>query len=102
MEASFRNKQRAEEYKDLVFEIKPSVIAPGETAVLHWSIKGATRVIIEEMPASGRDLRKIGTFSGSGNLEVQPREDTTYVVSCEGPTTSACASISVRVRVKQR
>jgi hypothetical protein len=100
-QTSTRDKQRDERSKDFVFEIRPPVIAPGETAVLYWSIKGATKVTIEQVPASKRDLEKIGTFAGSGQLEVRPREDTTYVVSCEGSTTLVCASISVRVRVKQ-
>lgn len=79
---------------------KPSVIAPGETAILRWSIKGATKVLIAEVSASSRDLQKIGTFAGSGQIEVRPREDTIYVLTCEGSTTLKCASASVRVRVK--
>jgi hypothetical protein len=72
---------------------------------LRWSIKGATKVAIEEAPASGiaNQLRKLGTFEGSsGTLEVRPKENTTYVITCEGSTTYSCASVTVRVRVKQR
>jgi hypothetical protein len=88
--------------EDFVFEVQPRVIAAGETAVLRWSIKGATKVVIEEMPEWGRDLRVLGTFGATGTLRVSPRESTTYVISCTGPTTYSCASVTVRVRVKQR
>jgi hypothetical protein len=87
--------------EDFVFDVQPRVIAPGETAVLRWSIKGATKVVIEEVPDSKRDLRKLGTFGSTGSIEVHPKEGTTYVVSCEGSATYFCASISVRVRVKR-
>ena len=86
---------------DFFFEIQPRVIVPGETALLRWSIKGATKVMIEEAAKSSRELHKIGTFGGSGSLLVRPTEDTTYVITCEGSTTYSCASVSIRVRVKQ-
>jgi hypothetical protein len=86
--------------EDFIFDVQPRVIAPGETAILRWSIKGATKVVIEEMPGSKRDLRKLGTFESTGSLEVRPKEATTYVVSCEGSTTYSCASVTVRVRVE--
>jgi hypothetical protein len=87
---------------DFLFEVQPRVIAPGEAALLRWSIKSATKVMIEEASKSSRELHKIGTFGGSGSLQVRPTEDTTYVVTCEGSTTYSCASASIRVRVKQR
>ena len=40
-----RSEQKAD---DFLFEVQPPVIAPGETALLRWSIKGATKVVIEE------------------------------------------------------
>jgi len=91
---------------DFVFDVKPREVAPGETAVLHWSIKGAKEITIEASPESGAArgrLHPLGTFEGgSGSLEVKPAEDTTYIISCEGLTTYACASLTVRVRVKKR
>jgi hypothetical protein len=87
---------------EFLLEIQPRVIAPGEEAVLRWSIKGATKVVIEEASKSSREMHKIGAFSGSGSVHVRPTEDTTYVVTCEGATKYSCASVSVRVRVKQR
>jgi hypothetical protein len=91
---------------DFLFEIQPREIAAGETATLRWSIKGATKITIEEAPESsiGRaELHRLGTFQGgSGTLQVSPVENTTYVISCEGSTTYSCASLSVRVRVKRR
>jgi hypothetical protein len=91
--------KKAEEF---VFDVQPRIIVAGEAATLRWSIKGATRVILEEASGSDRELRKIGTFGGSGSLQIHPKQDTTYVVSCEGSTTFSCASVTVRVRVKQR
>jgi hypothetical protein len=85
-----------------MFEIQPRVITAGETAVLRWSVKGATKVVIEEVPDSKRYLKPVGTFGGSGSIPVSPKENTTYVISCEGSTTVSCASVSVRVRVKPR
>lgn len=82
---------------DFLFEVQPRVVAVGETAVLRWSIKGATRIVIEEASDSSRELHKIGTFGDSGKLQVWPKEG-----SCEGSTTYSCASVTVRVRVKQR
>jgi hypothetical protein len=49
--------------QDFLFEVQPREIAPGETAVLRWSIKGATKVTIAEASESGigrPELRKIG------------------------------------------
>jgi hypothetical protein len=86
---------------DFLFEVQPRVIAPGETAILRWSIKGTTKVVIEEASKSKSQLQETGTFSGSGSCQVRPREDTTYVISCESSTTS-CAPVSLRVRLKQR
>lgn len=90
--------------KDFLFEIRPREIAPGETAILRWAIKGATSVIIQESPDSrAGQLRDVGRFEGaSGTLEVRPKESTTYVVLCEGATKYTCASVSVRVSVKRR
>ncbi len=96
-----RSADKQQKADDFLFEVQPRVIAPGETALLRWSIKGATKVVIEEESKSKRQLREIGTFGGSGSLQVRPKEDTTYVISCEAPTTS-CASVSVRVQPRQR
>jgi hypothetical protein len=92
----------AQKSEDFLFEVQPRVIVPGEAALLRWSIKGATKVVIEQASRSSRDLQKLGTFGGSGSLQVRPTEDTTYVITCEGSTTYSCASVSIHVRVKQR
>lgn len=88
--------------EDFLFDVQPRVVELGRSAVLRWWIKGATKVLIEESTASVPKLRKLGTFSGSGNLVIRPKEDTVYVVTCEGSTTYWCASASVRVRVKRQ
>jgi len=99
-------KSEVQKPEDFLFEVQPREIAAGGIAVLRWSIKGATEITIEEAPessAGNRELHKLGTFQGSsGTLEVKPKENTTYVISCVGSTSYACASLTVRVRVKQR
>jgi hypothetical protein len=87
---------------DFVFDVQPRVIAPGDAAVLHWSIRGTEKVLIEEAPSGASELTSIGTFGGSGSLEVYPKQDTIYVISCEGATTYSCASTTVRVRSRSK
>src|SRR5450755_124603 len=72
---------------DFFFDVHPREIAPGDAALLHWSIKGATKAVIEEGSESRRELHKLGEFGGSGSLQVRPTENTTYVISCERSTT---------------
>jgi len=104
--AHVEQKREAQKPEDFRFDAQPREIAAGEAVVLSWSIKGATKVLLEEAPESAagkRALHKLGEFEGStGSLQVRPTENTTYVISCEGSTTYSCASLSVRVRVKRR
>jgi hypothetical protein len=81
-------------------EAAPSVIGPGEMALLQWNIRGATSVFIEAATRTG-GLRTIGKFGGRGTLQVEPKEDATYIISCEGVTTLSCASLTIRVRVRR-
>jgi hypothetical protein len=101
-QSSSDEKAKSRKAEDFICEIRPREIAPGEVAVLQWSIKGATKVVVQEAPDSHISaLRVIGEFEGAtGKLEVRPKESTTYVILCEGSTTYVCASTSVRVRVK--
>jgi hypothetical protein len=102
-QALARDKNAAEDQTSNTFrfEVQPREIAPGETAILRWAIKDATKVLIEEASKSRGDLRKIGNFAATGSLLVQPKEDTTYVLTCQGSTTYSCASATLRVRVKK-
>lgn len=98
--------QGTQKSETFLFEARPREITAGGTAVLRWSIKGATKITIKAAPESlageGR-LRSIGTFEGeSGTLRIAPSETTMYVIECEGSTDYSCASLTVRVRVKQR
>ena len=101
-----QNKRDQQRSTDFVFEARPKDITPGQSAVLRWSIEGGAKVAIEECPDSDigtRGLRRIGEFAGSsGTLEVKPKENTTYVIVCEGSTTFSCASATIRVRLKMR
>lgn len=88
------------------FVIEPAVIAPGQSATLFWNIPGATQVSIEKTSEDAKlkgkgELNRIGTFDAKGQVEVKPLADTTYVLSCEGSKSITCASVSVRVRVKE-
>ncbi len=85
---------------NFVFEAQPSIIRPGETALLRWNIQGATSVTIEAASDDNK-LQVIGTFGARDTLKVQPQEDSTYVISCGGGAALSCASVTVRVRVKQ-
>ena len=95
-------KQSPQEADDFLFDIQPRVIAAGEAALLRWSIKGATKVTLEEATESSRELRTLGSYGGSGSLQVRPKENTSYIISCEGSTQHVCASVSIRVQVKRR
>ena len=94
------SKAKPQKSRDFVFEIQPREISPGQPATLRWSIKGATKVLIEEAVESGI-LHKLGEFGASGSIEVQPEQNTTYVLTCEGSTSFTCASATVKVRVKR-
>ncbi len=86
---------------DYTFKAEPPLIHPGESVALRWNIPGATKVVIEEVDATGvHEPRMIGTFDGQGQLQLTPAADTTYVLSCEGSKTVTCVSASVRVRVQ--
>ena len=84
-----------------VLAVEPSVVTPGESALLFWNVPDATKVSVSEAASVAGDFHDLGSFGGSGSLEVRPAEDTTYVIDCEGSTTLSCASVSVRVRVKR-
>ena len=88
--------------EDFIFDIQPRVITVGQAAVLHWYVKGATRVVIKEEADSENKLSELGAFGPEGSLEVRPRESTTYVINCEGSATFFCASVSIHVRANQR
>jgi hypothetical protein len=95
-------KHQSQKAGEFLFEVQPRVIVAGETAILRWNIKGATKVMIEEASTSKRGLHSLGTFGGSGTLKISPKESTTYVMTCEGSTTYTCASATIRVQVKKQ
>ena len=99
-------KQKDKTSTDFIFEAKPKEITAGESVVLRWSIKSATKVTIEEAAetrSGGVALKKLVAFEGSsGTLEVKPESTTSYVISCEGSTSFACASVTVRVNVREK
>jgi hypothetical protein len=87
---------------DFVFYVQPGTILAGDTAVLRWSIPGASKVAIEKAPLQEGEAALIGTFDGVGTLQVSPAEDTVYLIRCEGATSYTCASATLRVRTRGR
>ena len=85
------------------FTAHPTIIHRGEAVVLHWDAKNAAGVTLEQAVDPKADIRakfeSLGTFPGSGTLEVRPNESTTYVVIC-GNEIIGCSSASVHVIVK--
>ena len=95
-------KQETQKPDKFLFEVRPRVITAGETAVLRWSIKAATKVTIEEAIEARGELRKVGTFGARGSLEIRPTESRVYVITCQSSSGYTCASVTVRVRVNKR
>jgi len=53
------------------FEVQPSAIAPGETAILSWEVTGVDQVEITHIP---------GKQAPTGTVEVHPTDTTEYVL----------------------
>jgi hypothetical protein len=82
-----------------VFRAEPGEISPGEEALLEWKIRGATKVVIDEA-VYGDKLHRLGTFDAEGSVKVKPLESSTYVISCGDSPDLACASVTVKVRIR--
>jgi len=74
----------------LELRVEPSVISPGESALLTWESQNTTRVNIE--PA-------IGEVEASGRIKFYPDSTTTYTVTAEGPGGELTRKVTVEVRV---
>jgi len=57
------------------FEVQPSAIAPGETAILSWEVTGVDQVEITHIP---------GKQAPTGTVEVHPTDTTEYVLKVAG------------------
>lgn len=68
--------------------VEPEEIAPGESALLTWESKGATRVWIEP---------NIGDVDTSGRIRFFPDRTTSYTVSAEGPGGRISREVQVQV-----
>jgi len=70
------------------FAAEPSSIERGQTALLRWSVTGATEVTIN---------RGLGTVPATGTRSISPTETTTWTLTATGSegTTTANATISV-------
>jgi peptidoglycan-associated lipoprotein len=70
------------------FAAEPGRIERGQTAVLRWQVKDATRVEINQ---------GIGTVSVSGRRQIAPTDSTTYTLVAVGPGGSATAKTTLDV-----
>ena len=85
-----------------MFEAEPAAVEPGQSTTLHWSIPGATKVTIDAAGMNDRrELVNVGTFAATGQVDVRPAGDTTYVITCENAESVTCASVSVRVLIRK-
>lgn len=84
------------------FYATPDAVKRGDTATLTWETTGASMISMRVHTALGRNDEN-ETKRGlppKGTLKVQPREDTIYVLECEGAMGGRSVSQSVSVRVK--
>ena len=70
------------------FEVEPSSIERGQSAVVRWSVSNATAIAIDQ---------GIGTVDASGSRRVVPAETTTYTLTAGGPAGNVTAAATVTV-----
>src|SRR5215469_10065609 len=90
-------------YPEIVsFKATPRVISLGDSSVLSWETRGTTSLAMEWTPerAPRGNMQRVTGLPPSGTMTVQPKEDTVYVLVCETPSDSTCASMSVTVQVR--
>jgi len=72
----------------LLLQLEPSVVKPGESALLIWESTNANTVVIE--PA-------IGSVDTSGRIKLFPDQTVTYTVTAEGPGGSRSERATIEV-----
>ena len=84
------------------FTAWPRVVGPGDTVTLTWVTRGAPSVAISWGPErrSNASAEKRAELPPSGSLQVQPKENTVYVLECETNLGRMCMSASTTVRMK--
>jgi peptidoglycan-associated lipoprotein len=70
------------------FTAEPSSIEAGQSAILRWSVSGASDISIDH---------GIGTVQGSGTSRVSPSITTTYTLTANGAAGSTTATATVRI-----
>jgi hypothetical protein len=70
------------------FQVVPSSITAGQTASLQWNVSGVTGVTISEGP---------GQQPSYGNVEVQPTQTTTYILTAKNAGKTAQSSVTLTV-----
>jgi peptidoglycan-associated lipoprotein len=70
------------------FEVEPSSIERGQSAVVRWSVTNAASISIDQ---------GIGTIDASGSRRVVPAETTTYTLTAGGPGGNVTAAATVTV-----
>ncbi|HVW07789.1 MAG TPA: hypothetical protein VHC90_04365 [Bryobacteraceae bacterium] len=82
------------------FYATPESVKRGDTATLTWETTGAASVLMHVHTVLGRNEETRSGLPPKGTVKVQPREDTVYVLECEGGIGGHSVSQSVSVRVK--
>jgi peptidoglycan-associated lipoprotein len=72
----------------LSFSVEPSTVERGQSAMLKWSVTGATSVIIDH---------GIGAVDMQGSRSVVPADSTTYTLTARSEGGSASATTTVNV-----
>jgi uncharacterized protein YkwD len=70
------------------FSASPSAIASGQSAMLSWSVSGATSLTIDN---------GVGNVSGLTSMSVSPGQTTTYTLTASNSAGSATARVTVTV-----
>ena len=73
----------------VTFASEPSIINQGEYANLSWAVIGASSVNINN---------EIGVVTLSGNLIVQPKQTTTYILAASNATITKNAMVKITVK----
>jgi hypothetical protein len=71
------------------FSPSATTVAPGERVVLSWDVENATSVSIDQ---------GVGAVDVIGSAVVNPQVTTTYTLEASGPSSTATASLTVRVQ----
>ena len=93
--------------QDRFFEADPAVVAPGELAILRWTVRGVSLVSLQEAgdAAVGTEREDCGYWAvsmGSSAFEIRPRQTMIYVLSYDDQVGRRRISALVRALISDR